>query len=63
MLDGVTYGGTERKEEDHADDPERSPKEDVADRPAGVESTEDEDKLREYIHCHADEWPEEIYDP
>ncbi len=63
VLDGITNGGTESKEDDHGDCPEGSSEDDVADGPAVLKRPENEDKLRDDVYRDAGEGPDDIYDP
>lgn len=60
MLDGVAYGNREGEEDDLRHGEERSTKDNVANRPTVLESTEDEDELRHDVDNTANQWPEDV---
>ena len=63
MLDGVAYGNREGEEDDLRHGEERSTKDNVANRPTVLESTEDEDELRDDVDDSADKRPKDVDDP
>ena len=60
---GVADRVAKRKQQDLADDPERGPKDDVADGPAVVQRAEDEQQLRDDVDHDAREVEDELEDP
>ena len=63
VFDGVADGNAEGEQQNLREHPEARAEDDVADRPAVLEGTEDEDQLRHDIDDGADERPQDVDNP
>ena len=60
MLDGVADCDRKGEEDDLRNGEERSTEDNVANRPAVLEGSEDEDELRYNVDNAADKWPKDV---